>query len=160
MTESIVRVAQPSEEQDVMRLCRSLHEENGIFDIDEDMVRAMLLRAFNRQGGIIGVIGEPGHLEAAIYMLLSHHWYSREPHLEELFNYVVPEFRKTSHAKSLIAFAKRCSEEMNLKLVIGVVSNIRTEAKVRLYQRQLGTPAGAFFVFPGKTAAVGLNSNG
>jgi RPA family protein len=47
----------------------------------------------------------------------------------------------------MIAFGKRCSDEINIPLVIGVVSNERTKAKMDLYRRQLGEPCGGYFVY-------------
>ena len=44
-------------------------------------------------------------------------------------------------------FAQRCSDEIKVPLVIGVLTNNRMEGKVRLYRRQMGVPAGAFFVY-------------
>ena len=35
--------------------------------------------------------------------------------------------------------------------MIGVLSNHRTEAKVRLYERQFGKPSGAFFLYNART---------
>ena len=65
------------------------------------------------------------------------------------FNFVRPDERKTDYAKRMIAFAKRCSDNVKLPLVIGVLTNERMEGKVRLYRRNLGYPAGAFFVYNG-----------
>lgn len=139
-----------------MALLRLLHAENSLegFAMDEDMVRNTLRRAFNRQGGIVGVIGEPGHLEAGIYLSLSQMWYSAAWHLAELWNFVHPDHRRSPHAKSMIAFAKHCAEELSVPLIIGIVSNERTEAKVRLYERQLAKPAGAFFIWNGRTVGA------
>ncbi len=133
-----------------MEMCRLLHEENGLFRMNEDRVRERLRLAFQRKGGILGVIGDPGSIEAMIYMLLCQPWYNDEWHLEELFSYCRPEFRRSNNAKLLIAFAKRCALELNVELVIGIISNTRTEQKVRLYERQFQKPAGAFFVFNSK----------
>lgn len=133
-----------------MELCRALHAENGMFTMSEDKVRGMLQRAFNRQGGIIGALGVPGRIEGAIYLVISDYWYSDDWHLSELFSFVLPQYRKSNNAKELITFAKRCSDEIGIPLVIGVISNERTEGKVRLYQRQLDKPAGAFFVYDAK----------
>jgi hypothetical protein len=80
-------------------------------------------------------------------MLISSFWYSDEYCLEELFSYVRPEFRRSSNAKDLVEFGKRCSKEIGIPLVIGVVSNIRTQAKVSLYKRQLSDPVGAYFAY-------------
>ena len=130
-----------------MELCRELHVENGIFPLNEDKVRAMLRRAFDRQGGIIGAIGDSGKIEGLIYMLVSTFWYSDQPHLEELFAFVVPEYRKTKNAIELMKFAKWCSDRSGFPLIIGVISNERTEGKIRLYQRQFSKPVGNFFFY-------------
>lgn len=151
-TASLVRLATPADEDQLMHLCRLLHEENGLFALEEDMVQETLRKGFDRTSGVIGVIGTPDHLEGVIYMEVGNFWYSRKPHLMELFNFVHPDHRKSGHAKALIKFAKQCASD-DIRLVIGIISNIRTEPKVRLYERQLGKPAGAFFVYPPRDAA-------
>ena len=150
---SVVRLATPEDESAIFELCKMLHAENGLFPMDDDLVREIMMKGIEKKGGILGVIGPVGGpLEGIIYMIISNFWYSRKPHLEELFNYVPPEYRKSNHAKALIDFAKKCAND-DIRLVIGVVSNTRTEAKVRLYERRLGKPAGAFFVYPPPAAA-------
>ncbi len=141
-----VRVALPSDEDEVMDLCWALHRENGLFPMSGEKVRDVLRLASGKKGGIVGVIGKPGKIEAAIYLLIATQWYTDEWHLEELFSYCRPEYRKSGNAKALIKFAEQCSIELKLPLTIGVISNIRTKAKIELYKRQLGDPAGAFFV--------------
>lgn len=147
---SRVRIVGRSDEDEVMAVCRHLHQENGMFEMDDNCVRAMLQRAFDRQGGILGAIGLPGRIEALIYILVSTFWYSRQPHLEELFLYVLPEYRKSRHAIDLMRFAKWCSKESELPLVIGVLSTQQTEEKVKLYQRQFKKPVGNFFFYEAK----------
>lgn len=155
---SEVRLADPRDEDGIMELCHLLHQENGMFQMDDDLVREMLGRAFRKEDGIIGVIGEAGKLEGSIFMLISRFWYSHQKHLEELWTFVHPEHRRSAHAKTLIGFAKRCSDELAIPLNIGVLSTERTQAKLRLYERQLGAPAGAFFFhnskFAGGPAAI------
>lgn len=151
---SVVRLATHADEPAIFEMCKMLHTENGMFPMDDDLVRETMTRGIRRDNSILGVIGpEGGALEGMIFMLISNFWYSRKPHLEELFSYVPPQYRKSNHAKELIEFAKRCSND-DIRLVIGIVSNHRTETKVRLYQRRLGKPAGAFFVYPPPIAAV------
>lgn len=154
MTESVIRMATAFDEEEIMALCRELHEENGIFPMHDPSVRATLRKAFDKQGGIIGLIGPPGAVEAMMFLLISNTWYTEQWHLEELFSYVRPDYRRSTHAKAMVEWAKRCADEVHLPLIIGIISNERTEAKVRLYQRQLQKPAGAFFVygFPPKQA--------
>jgi hypothetical protein len=146
-----IRLATLADEEEIMSICRRLHDENGVFPMSDAKVRDMLRRAFNKQGGIIGVIGAPGHIEALICLILYQNWYSEQWYLNELFNYVLPEYRRSENAKELIIFAKACALDLRLPLMIGVLSNERTEAKVRLYQRQLGPASGAFFLVNGQT---------
>lgn len=149
-----VRIADGKDEEELIEICRKLHSENALFTINEDKVRSMLRKSFRREGGICGVIGEPGRFEAMIYMLISSFWYSDEPHLEELFCFCLPEYRKSNNAKDMINFAKWCSDQSGFPLIIGVISNERTEGKVRLYQRQLSKPIGNFFFYKKKSDDV------
>ena len=141
-----VRLATPDDEPALMDLCRALHADNGLFKMDDDMVRGMLHRAFDRQGGIIGVIDGKDQIAAAIFVLISNFWYSRDNHLEELFNFIRPEYRKSNYATSMIEFACECANKIGIPLVIGILTHQRMLEKVRLYRRKLGVPAGAFFV--------------
>lgn len=143
------RIVQRDEEDNVMELCRKLHDENGMFKMNDDKVRAMMARAFDRQGGILAGIGEPGKLEGLLYLLLSSFWYSTDPHWEELFLYVMPEHRKSRNAVELLRFAKWCADKSDFPLFIGILSNQSTERKELLYERQLHADdyKGRFFVY-------------
>jgi hypothetical protein len=144
------RIIGKDEEPNVMELCKRLYEENGMFTMDDDKVRAMLARAFDKQGGVLAGIGPPGNLEGLIYLLLSSFWYSNDPHWEELFLYVTPEHRKSRNAVELIRFAKWCVDETGFPLFIGILSNAATERKELLYERQINKGAGRFFVYTKK----------
>jgi hypothetical protein len=150
------RIIGRNEEENVMELCRKLHEENGMFTLDETRVRAMMDRAYEKQGGILAGIGEPGHLEGLLYLMLSSFWYSNEPYWEELFLYVAPEHRKSRNAVELLRFAKWCTDETGFPLFIGIISDHATERKELLYERQLNEPPqkGKFFVYKGKKKAA------
>ena len=149
-----VRIAERHDEDEVMALCRDLHIENGLFNLDESKVRGILKRAFDKEGGILGAIGPSGHIEGMIYMQVSTFWYTSQPCLEELFMYVAPQYRKTRNAIELMHFSKWCSEQSGFPLLIGVISNERTEGKVRLYQRQFDKPLGNFFLYSGNGATA------
>lgn len=144
---SRVRKADAGDADDILAMCNEMHRENGMFTMSDKRVHDLISRAMNRQGGVIGVIGEPGKLEASIYLLITNIWYSEDYHLEELWNFVRPQYRKSSdNVEQLVNFATRCGDEINLPVLIGIMSNIRTEAKVRKYRRLLGDPIGAFFL--------------
>lgn len=142
-----VRVAAFEDEPEIIRLLHVMHSENGMMPLDEGCASEFFARAFQKKGGIIGVIGAPGDIKAMIYLLITNFWYTRTHHLEECFNFVRPDVRKSTYAQDLIGFAKSSADTLHLPLVIGVLANNRMEGKVRLYRRQLGHPAGAFFVY-------------
>jgi hypothetical protein len=142
-----VRIATQADAAEIIQLLHVMHFENGMMPLDETCANEFFSRAFERKGGIIGVIGQPGDIRAMIYLLVTRFWYTSTNHLEEAFNFVRPDMRKSNYAKTLIKFAQSCSDEIKIPLVIGVLTNNRMEGKVRLYRRNLGIPAGAFFVY-------------
>lgn len=144
---SVVRLAQGDEIEDILALMKDGAEEQALFSIDDDRARAMLNRAFLKQGGIVGVIGPKGAIEAAVYLMLAQPIYSAEWHIEETFNIVRPAFRRSTHAKSLLEFAKRCHHDIGPPVLIGVLHKVQTQAKIRLYRRQFGEPVGAMFLY-------------
>jgi hypothetical protein len=144
---SVVRLAGADEMTDLLALMFEAADEQGLFPVSETKAREMLNRAFMKQGGIVGVIGPKGAIEAALYMLIAQPMYSESYHLEEVFQVVRPDFRRSTHAKTLLEFAKRCHHDLKIPVLMGVLSNKRTEAKVRLYRRQLGEPVGSFFLY-------------
>ena len=153
---SVVRKALPADYDSIWQLLELLHKENGIFNLSKGKVDWLLNRilypekiAENDMGqrGYMGVIGqEGGHLEGLLLLTIGCPWYSEDIYFEELANFVHPDHRKSDHAKTLIAYSKYIADKVGLSLVIGVLSNTRTAAKVRLYRRQL-PEAGAFFVY-------------
>ena len=104
----------------------------------------------------MGVIGKPDHIEGLVLLRIHSQWYSDGEFLEEMCVYVHPDYRasKGGRARKLVEFAKKCSEELHLPLMIGVLSNSRTDAKIKLYERQFGTPAGTFFLYGVKTGEL------
>lgn len=151
-TQSAIRIAQQGDEAEILHLFRLMHAEGGWRELDIECCRAMLARAFNGKGGMIGVIGAPGHIRAMTYLLLTTAWYTRKSHVEELFCWVHPDHRNSDYARLLIEYAKEWSDKLSnqagdkIPLVMGVLTNKRMAPKVRLYRRFFGFPAGAFFV--------------
>jgi hypothetical protein len=148
---SKVRVATRSDEEGLVQLCAALNAEIGLFAPDFAKIRTTLREAFippvNMRRSIIGIIGrEGGPIQGAIYISILQEWYSQQDFCHELFNFVYPEYRAgTNNSHDLISWAKYIADEFNLPLLIGVLSNERTEAKVRHYRKQFGAPRGAYF---------------
>src|SRR5882672_8955676 len=152
---SPVRKAVLADKLQILQMCEENHCDNGQFSLDHGKVEAMIDRAFNGGGAVIGVVGK-GQIEGMLVLLINQFWYTQDWVLEEIQNYVRPQFRKSTHAKDMINFGMRCSDELGIPLVIGVVSNERTRAKMELYRRQLGDPCGGYFLH--KPASVALTA--
>lgn len=153
-----VRLAVPEDRDALVDLTTRLHGENGLFSLSLTKRDALLDRYYNRDRAIIGVIGEVGNPVGTIYLSLSQPEYTDDWCLVEAWNYVAEAHRHSTHAKNLISYAKFVSTEMRLPLVIGILSNHRTEAKVRLYERVLER-AGAFFIFNSQFANGAWGNN-
>lgn len=149
-----VRLAVLEDLPGLMDLMRKGFPEETPHEMDDERVLNMLRRYYDKQGAVLAVIGEVGKPEAYLLMVLDEIWYAKPGTMQllELNLYVHPDHRKSDRAKQLMQFSKQASEGLELNLTIGVYSNARTEAKVRLYQRQFKS-AGAFFVY--KPASLG-----
>lgn len=149
-----VRKAMARDREPILEICRQNHSENGQFGYSARKVEAMVDKAFDGGGAIIGLVGGHNRTEGAILLNIGQFWYTDDWCVEEIFNYVHLEFRKSTHAKDMIDFGKRCSDELAIPLVIGVVSNERTRAKMELYRRRLGEPVGGYFIHRPASAAA------
>lgn len=167
---STVRVAGPSDHQEVWRLFLQAHNENAIFSLAPEKVNWFLNRCLHPDlipigdlgpRGVVGVIGPVGALEGLIFLMIGTYWYSADQHLEEYIIFVDPEHRKTGHVQAFINWMKEQVEITKLPLVTGVISNHRTEAKCRLYRRMLPKIGEFFYLGPkGATLAPALITAG
>jgi hypothetical protein len=138
-----------------MRLSIDATQENAFVEPDIELLQNHVYAALDKKMGLVGVIGgAPGEpLEGMIILRIGNPWYSQEKILDEKVIYVAPEFRsaKGGRAGKLAEWSKTISEKLGIPLAIGVLSNTRTEAKIRLYERVFGAPAGVFFLYNAKT---------
>lgn len=150
-----VRVATVDDLFGIMTLARIVHKENGLFDFNEAKVAETVWPTLMQANGIMGVIGERDALEGLVMLKVSNYWYSDKQFLEEMCVFVHPEYRmaKESRVQKLLEFAKKCATDLDMPLMIGVLSNSRTSAKIALYERHFGNPAGAFFLWGAKTGS-------
>jgi hypothetical protein len=151
-----VRLAQPDEVHDVMAGALQACAENGFVNVNQAKLLGQVWDALNLSNGLVGVIGEPGKIEGGILLRITEMWYSDDRVLEEKAIFILPEYRsaKGGRARRLCEFAKRAAVTLELPLLIGVLSNNRTEAKIKLYERQFGKPDGAFFLYNAGTGSV------
>lgn len=150
-----VRQAVPEDFPEAMRLMRLAYEENGTAEVDWGAVEGVVVAAINGDGAALGVVDGDGDLRGLVLLRLCEVWYSREIMLEELVAFVPREHRRQHCARALLEFARGCSDRLGVPLLIGVISNERTGAKVRLYRRVFGEPSGAFFLYGRGTGRPG-----
>lgn len=155
MSEIFVREGVVEDFNEMMRMAVDATRENAFVEPDIEMLSQHIYAALSKQMGLAGVIGGgPGEaLEAMIILRIGTMWYSPEHIIDEKAIYVAPEFRsaKGGRARKLAEWAKTVSEKLGIPLAIGVLSNTRTEAKIRLYERVFGAPAGVYFLYNAKT---------
>lgn len=160
---SIVRIATVNDSSEIWRLFLQSHKENGLFQLSPDKVKWFMKRCLVPESiapddigmrGVIGVIGKPGQLEALAFICVgSFAWYSDEKAINDCLVYVDSECRKSNHAHALIEWMKEQVEITHLPLTAAVMTNHRTEAKCRLYQRMLPKVGEIFHLKPQLAAA-------
>jgi hypothetical protein len=158
MSEVHVRVGTPEDVHGFMALCLMGSEENGFVKPDPVRLLEEVWPALNRDGGLCGIIGKPGteDFEGGILLRTTKLWYSDKIVLEERGVFVHPEYRaaKGGRARKLCEFAKAAADKLEMPLLIGILSNHRTEGKVKLYERVFGRPAGAYWLVGGETGVT------
>lgn len=142
-----IRLAEVEDIPSLMALTKLAADEDAQHPYDSDKVFNVIRRHYEKTGGLVAVVGPKGEpIKGYLIMIIDEIWYSPDYQLLELSLFVDPDYRKSTYAKQLMAFSKQASDGLNLDLTIGVLSNERTAAKVRLYQRQFNK-VGAYFMY-------------
>ena len=152
--EIFVRTGTPEDIDGMMELALAACAENGLTNPNPLKLLNEIWSSLNLHHGIVGIIGEPGKTpEAAILLRIESLWYTDDLSVVERAIFVHPEYRsaKGGRASKLCFFAKKTAKTLGYPLVIGILSSQRTEAKVRMYERQFGPPAGALWIVNGET---------
>lgn len=145
-----IRVAQPSDEDELVHvLMTELHAENGIMLPNADRVLGNIRVATRDKKGVIGIMSGDTGIEATIGLFIENWWYTDTLTLNEKWCHVRKPFRRSDRANRMIEFSKRMSEWFDLGLFIGIISNEKTAAKVRLYRRRLPQYGAFFYYHPG-----------
>lgn len=153
-----VRVGTPEDLDQVMEMAIMVCRENGIFEPNTNKILADIWPSLHRELGLVGVIGEPGEqLEGFVLLRMGTMWYADAPILEEKTIFVHPKYRKASggRARKLVRFSKQVADELEMPMIIGVLSNTRTNSKIRLYESEFGTSSGAFWMYKARTGEWG-----
>ena len=152
-----IRVGTPQDLDAVMEIAMMACEENGFVQPSPSRLLMDIWPALNLDEGVMGLIGPKGtaEVQGAVLLRVGHMWYSDQRAIEEKAVFIRPEYRsaKGGRARKLCEFSKQVADELELPLIIGVLSNHRTAGKVRMYQRIFGEPSGAFFLYKAKTGS-------
>lgn len=148
MTESNVVIATPEWEDGIWNLLLEMHRETALFPLVEDKARMAIRRGLHRDKSIIGVIGTPSKVEASIGLYMGCFWYSDKYHIEDFWQYVGQPYRKSGHATAIVHWAMKVGDMMGAPVLLGVMSQKRTDPKIRFYERKMGPESliGAIFV--------------
>lgn len=133
-----------------MRLAITACEENGFLNASTELLVKEIYPALCQDHGLCPVIGKPGgDIEGLALLRIGAMWYSHATVVEERAIFIYPEFRsaKGGRARRLCEYSKHVADTLGIPLLIGILSNTRTEGKVRMYKRIFGEPAGAFFLY-------------
>jgi hypothetical protein len=149
-----VQIAGPADEDAIIQQLELNDAENGFCPTDWAKVRRAVVKCTRGPegdeppAGVIGLIyGANGKLEASAGFLFTQWWSTNDIHIEEIWTFVHPEHRRTTHAKMLYRFGKWLSDEMgSIPVLFGVLTVKRMEAKIRLVQREL-PQVGALFMY-------------
>jgi len=149
-----LRLGTPEDMREVMDLAIAAAKENGLLQANPVLLAQTVWPKLNLMHGMIGCIGRPdGRIEGIVVLQIGKLFYSDETCLEELVLYIHPDYRNArgGRASKLIEFSKSAAEKLELPLLIGVLSSIKTEQKRKLYERALGPPSGNYWVYGRKT---------
>lgn len=142
-----VRIAVPEDEDGLMELCWMMHKENAFFSPSEPKARAIMQRAWNKDGILIGAVGPIGKPHGTIWLSIGDVWYSDDKTIVDMLLFVHPDHRRSSIAKRLLGFAKTFSDNMELPMTVGIFGGEQNAGKVKLYTRDFGDPKGHFFTY-------------
>ena len=150
----MIRLASPQDLDEIMSIAMMACDENGFLNPNPAKLAAEIWPALHQDHGLCAVIGKPnGMIEGLVLLRIGNMWYSDSRVVEEKAIFIHPDFRsaKGGRASKLCEFSKKVADSLGIPLIIGVLSNHRTSAKVRMYERQFGPPSGAFFLYGAQT---------
>ena len=157
MSESVdlkIRIATPQDLDEIMAIAMMACDENGFLNPNPAKLAAEIWPALHQDHGLCAVIGKDGGMiEGIVLLRIGNMWYSDSQVVEEKAIFIHPDYRsaKGGRASKLCEFSKKVADSLGIPLIIGVLSNHRTSAKVRMYERQFGPPSGAFFLYGATT---------
>ena len=130
-----MRIAVREDEPAILQLLESARADFAPLAIDTDRVSQALASAFDRNGGLIAVIGPRDDVQALIFFRITQPWFSTDHVLEELCRIVRPD--RPELTATLNRFADKCRDALSLP-VMTLTSKASQEAKRSRSRPQVG----------------------
>ena len=156
MNDVIVRTGTPADMATLMEMAKLGAQENGMVPFDINQIAKEFWPALHLDFGIVGIVGpSDGTIEGAVLLRITTFWYGfkegpqAKPMIEERWLWTHQDYRaaKGGRARKLCEFVKTTSDQLGLPLMIGILSNIRLESKIKLYERVFGKPCGVTWMY-------------
>jgi len=154
---STVRAARPSDEDALLDLLERRHSESGFGSFDASKTRNTVQRAIAQHQSIAGVVDGAGGPEATIGLTVAQWWDSADFMLQAVWDYVVPEARRTDHSKSMIHFAQVSADRLGMPLMMGGVTREADMGRMMRYSKSMAI-SGAFFLYSGPDTPIPTKS--
>ena len=152
-----VRIAVESDRERLWSQLMLAAQENAMAPVYQECLEPVIDNMISRKSGIAGVIDGTTAFAGSVGLTFAQFWYSKEWHVEEMWCFVHPDYRRgqqnKGHAKALLDFAIWWANEMGMPLLMGVLTETRTEGKVRLYKRSLPMRGALFLHRPNSAVA-------
>lgn len=155
MRPTSVRTAEPEDEAAVVALLIEdiSRTQRKWAAIAPDKILQHVQFGTRREGGIVGVIEEDDRIVACTVLAPAQPAWSKIYYLQEIFNVVHRDYRRSRHGQDLIEFGNWCADDMTrgfgypVHLVVHVNTLHNVRKKLRFYRRWM-TQIGATFIYP------------
>ena len=148
MSKPTIRFATPEDFDEVLALLLKMHREIAIAPLNLEKASEEIKRLL-AQGTVI--VSEDTRIRGTIALDRNNWFYSDQWFLSDVWFYVDPKHRKGGHASRLIDAAIESKEalaqklaERNLRLIIGVQSEVDPATKMKMLNRKMNLFGGMF----------------
>jgi|GEM_PF-1627178 hypothetical protein len=141
---SQITLAKPSDADELWIHLRSIEDGFGNGKPTDDAIDEIVNLVVRGDHAVAGIAREHGKIIASVGLSINKLWYSDDFLLADAWHYVAPAHRRSPYAKSLVKFAKKYADNLELPLVMTVQNTEALQPKIRLYEREL-EPYGGFF---------------
>lgn len=136
-----VRHVDGSEIDPLVAAVTEIFGEVAVQPVSESRVRDLCVRCMT--DGVVGVVGHPGEIQASIGIEIAYFDYSEEIHLRIAWIGVLPPWRRSNHAATLLRFARwfhagiERRSGQRVPCVADIVTTSDLDRKIRSFGRQM-----------------------